>query len=271
MVATNAVAQRTGNVSVGTSIFAMVVLEGPLARMHPEIDLVTTPAGDLVAMVHCNNGASELGEWAGLFHAFARALGAEASADDVFRVLLTQALEGAPDGGGLLAYNYLSGEPVTHLEAGRPLVVRTPDSDFSLATFMRTQVYGVFATLSLGMQLLHAEGVGVDSLVAHGGLFRTEGVAQRFLAAAVDAPIAVTEAADEGGAWGIAVLAQFTADTVAGGSSAPTLHEYLTDRVFAGAATTVVQPVPDDVAGYAAYLERYQAGLAVEQAAVTAL
>lgn len=151
------------------------------------------------------------------------------------------------------------------------MVVRTPDSDFSLATFMRTQVYGVFATLSLGMQLLHAEGVGVDSLVAHGGLFRTEGVAQRFLAAAVDAPIAVTEAADEGGAWGIAVLAQFTADTVAGGSSAPTLHEYLTDRVFAGAATTVVQPVPDDVAGYAAYLERYQAGLAVEQAAVTAL
>src|SRR5690606_16799665 len=159
MVATNAVAPRTGNVSVGTSIFAMVVLERPLARAHPELDVVTTPAGDLVAMVHCNNGGSELGAWAEVFGRFAAALGQPAEPDAVFGALLREALEGEPDGGGILAYNYLAGEPVTGLEHGRPLVVRTPDSRLTLANFARTQVYSAFATLSLGMQVLADVGV----------------------------------------------------------------------------------------------------------------
>lgn len=267
MVATNAVAPRTGNVSVGTSIFAMIVLERPLTSLHHEIDMVTTPAGDLVAMVHCNNGASELGEWAGLFHRFATALGADADPDAVFGVLLREALAGADDGGGLLAYNYLSGEPITGLEEGRPLIVRTPDSELTLANLMRAQVYGVFGTLSLGMEILAAEGVEVDSLLAHGGLFRTAGVAQRLLAAAVGTPVAVARTASEGGAWGIAVLADYLTAAAAGTD----LRAYLDQQVFADAELEVVQPEPHDMAGYARYLERYRAGLAVERAATAAL
>lgn len=266
MVATNAVAQRTGNVSVGTSIFAMIVLEKALERVHSEIDLVTTPAGDLVAMVHCNNGASELGAWAGVFHQFATALGHDADADTVFGVLLREALTGDADGGGLLAYNYLSGEPITDLAEGRPLFVRTPDSRLTLANFVRTQVYGAFGTLSLGMRILAEEGVEVDALFAHGGLFRTAGVAQRLLAAAVDAPVAVGDTASEGGAWGIAVLAAYL--DAAGETD---LGTYLTERVFADASIDVVEPDADDVRGFAAYLERYVAGLAVEKAATTAV
>ncbi|GMA30330.1 hypothetical protein GCM10025875_03220 [Litorihabitans aurantiacus] len=214
MVATHAIAPRTGNVSVGTSVFAMVVLTEPLAHVHHEIDVVTTPVGDPVAMVHCNNGASELDAWAGVFHAFATALGHDADRDDVFGVLLAQALEGEADGGGLLAYNYLAGEPVTGLPEGRPLVVRTPDSRLSLPNLMRAHVYGVFGTLSLGMRILASEGVGVDTLVAHGGLLRTAGVAQRMLAAAVGAPVAVGETAAQGGPWGVAVLASYRARTI---------------------------------------------------------
>ncbi len=266
MVATNAVAPRTGNVSVGTSIFAMIVLEKALERVHTEIDLVTTPAGDLVAMVHCNNGASELGTWAGVFHQFATALGSDADADAVFGVLLRSALEGDADGGGLLAYNYLSGEPITGLAEGRPLFVRTPDSRLTLANFVRTQVYGAFGTLSLGMRLLAEEGVEVDALFAHGGLFRTAGVAQRLLAAAVGAPVAVGSAASEGGAWGIAVLAAYldAADEL-------DLGTYLSTRVFGDAQVDVVEPDADDVAGFGTWLERYTAGLAVEQAAADAV
>jgi sugar (pentulose or hexulose) kinase len=187
MVATNSVAPRTGNVSAGTSIFAMVVLEKELARVHPELDLVTTPAGDPVAMVHCNNGASELDAWAGLFGQFARALGAEADSATVFRTLFTAALDGVGDGGGMLAYNYLSGEPITELEEGRPLFLRSPDSPLDLGSFMRTHLYSSLATLRIGMDVLQkAEGVRLDRMFAHGGLFKTEGVAQRFLAAAID-------------------------------------------------------------------------------------
>lgn len=264
MVATHAVAPRTGNVSVGTSVFAMVVLEKPLAQVHPEIDLVTTPAGNLVAMVHCNNGASELAAWAQVLGAFAGALGHDDDPDAVFEALLRSALEGEPDGGGLLAYNYLAGEPITGLEEGRPLVVRTPGSRLTLANLARAQVYGVFATLSLGMRVLEREGVALDSLVAHGGVFRTAGVAQRFLAAAVDAPVAVGRSAGEGGAWGIAVLASYLA-----AAGERDLHGFL-DSVFAGAEVDVVAPDPDDVRGYAAYLDAYVAGLAVERAAVDA-
>ncbi len=266
MVATNAVARRTGNVSVGTSIFAMVVLERPLERRHHELDLVTTPAGDLVAMVHCNNGASELGAWADLFGRFAAALGAPAEPDAVFGALLREALAGDADGGGLVAYNYLSGEPITGLEEGRPLFVRTPDSRLTLANFMRTQVYGAFATLSLGMRVLAGEGVELDVLAAHGGLFRTAGVAQRLLAAAVGAPVAVARTASEGGPWGMAVLAAYLLD-----DAGQDLGDYLGDRVFAGTEVDVVAPEAGDVAGYAAFLERYEAGLAVERAATEAI
>ncbi|WP_129337595.1 xylulokinase [Cellulomonas endophytica] len=266
MVATNAVARRTGNVSVGTSVFAMAVLERPLSQVHGEVDLVTTPAGDLVAMVHCNNGASELGAWAELFGQFAGALGLATPPDEVFGALLRAALEGDADGGGLVAYNYLSGEPVTGLAEGRPLVVRTPDSRLTLANFARTQVYGVFATLALGMRVLADEGVALDTLLAHGGLFRTAGVAQRLLAAAVGTPVAVGSGAGEGGPWGMALLASFRAH--GGGAD---LGDWLARTVFATAETVVVEPDPADAAGFAAYLERWTAGLAVERAAARAL
>ena len=269
MVATNAVAPRTGNVSAGTSIFAMVVLEHPLAESHEELDLVTTPAGDPVAMVHCNNGASELAEWAGLFRRFGELAGASVDADAVFELLFREALNGDAGAGGLLAYNYLAGEPVTGTAEGRPLFVRTPDSRFTLANVVRAQLYGVFGTLSLGMRVLSAEGVALERMLAHGGIFRTAGVAQRFLAAALNAPVAVGETAAEGGAWGAAVLAAYLRE--ASGAGGPSLTEYLNDTVFADAATQVTGPDPADVAGFAAYLERYSAGLAVERAAIAAL
>jgi len=267
MVATGAVAPRTGNVSAGTSIFAMVVLERPLEQVHHELDLVTTPVGDAVAMVHCNNGASELAAWVGLFGRFAAASGAPLDDDAVFDVLFTEALAGEADAGGLLAYNHLAGEPIAGLDAGRPLFVRTPDSRLNLANVMRAQLYGVFGTLALGMRALEDEGVALDRMYAHGGMFRTAGVAQRFLAGALHAPVAVGETASEGGAWGIAVLAAFTQ---AAGQS-PDLADYLDQVVFAGAPVSVADPDPADAAGFAAYLDRYRAGLAVEAAAVAHL
>jgi sugar (pentulose or hexulose) kinase len=263
MVATNSVAPREGNISVGTSVFAMVVLEGPLEHVHHEIDLVTTPAGDPVAMVHCNNGASELAAWVALFARFADAAGNPIGSDTVFEVLFREALAGEGDAGGLLAYNLLSGEPIAGLDEGRPLVLRTPDSRFTLANFMRSQIYGVFGVLSLGMRVLASEGVRLERMLAHGGLFRTAGVAERFLAGALAAPVAVGEQAAEGGAWGIAVLAAYTA------SGADTdLSAYLNDTVFAGATFRTVEPDQADVEAFAAYLERYRTGLAVERAAV---
>ena len=266
MVATNSVSPRTGNVSAGTSIFAMVVLEHPLAEVHHELDLVTTPAGDAVAMVHCNNGASELAAWAGLFTRFSAAAGQPLSDDAVFDTLFRESLAGEADAGGLLAYNHLAGEPIAGLTEGRPLFVRTPDSAFTLANFMRSQLYGVFGTLALGMQVLAAEGVELDRMFAHGGMFRTAGVAQRFLAGALGAPVAVGELASEGGAWGIAVLASYLAH-----ADTQTLGEYLDGDVFASASLAVADPDPVDVAGFTTYLDRYRAGLAIEAAATTAL
>jgi sugar (pentulose or hexulose) kinase len=266
MVATCAVAPRTGNVSAGTSIFAMTVLERPLERVHHELDLVTTPAGDPVAMVHCNNGASELAAWAGMFTRFADAAGLPLDTDRVYEVLFGEALHGDPDAAGLVAYNYLAGEPITGLDEGRPLFVRTPDSSFTLANAMRAQLYGVFGTLSLGMRVLAEEGVALDRMFAHGGMFRTAGVAQRFLAGALDAPVTVGESASEGGAWGIAVLAAYLA------AAADTdLDAYLRERVFRDASFDTAEPDPADVAGFASFLDRYRAGLAVERAAVAAL
>ncbi|WP_022891580.1 xylulokinase [Agromyces subbeticus] len=266
MVATGSVAPRTGNVSAGTSIFAMVVLERPLEHAHHELDLVTTPAGDPVAMVHCNNGASELAAWAGMFAEFAGAAGLSVDNDTVFEVLLRQALDGEADAGGLLAYNHLAGEPIAGLTEGRPLFVRTPDSRLTLANFMRAQVYGVYGTLSLGMRVLASEGVELDRMLAHGGIFRTAGVAQGFLAGALDAPVAVGETASEGGAWGIAVLASYLSS-----AAEIDLAGYLDERVFASAEFDTVDPEPADVAGFAAFLDRYRSGLAVEAAAVDAL
>jgi sugar (pentulose or hexulose) kinase len=264
MVATNSVAPRTGNVSAGTSIFAMVVLERELSRAHRELDLVTTPAGDPVAMVHCNNGASELDAWAGLFGEFARALGSEVTSSDVFEILFTAAVDGASDGGGMLAYNYLSGEPITGLEEGRPLFLRSPASRLSLGTFMRTQLFSALATLRIGMDVLQkAEGVRLDRMFAHGGLFKTAGVGQRFLAAAIDTPVSVGDVAGEGGAWGIAVLAAFAAS-----GSDRDLADYLQSTVFADARLQTVEPDPVDVAGFDAFMRRYVAALPVERAAV---
>ena len=265
MVATNSVAPHTGNVSAGTSIFAMVVLEKELSRVHRELDLVTTPAGDLVAMVHCNNGASELGSWVALFAEFARALGASADSSTVFETLFRTALDGAPDCGGLMAFNYLSGEPITGLDEGRPLFLRTPDSTFDLANFMRTHLLASLATLRIGMDVLQRdEDVRLDIMFAHGGLFKTAGVAQRLLAAAIDTPVSVGQVAAEGGAWGIAVLAAFAVDR----SSGQTLQDYLSDRVFAGTDLDVVDPDEADVAGVDVFMQRYVAALEVERAAV---
>ncbi len=266
MVATNSVAPRAGNVSAGTSIFAMVVLEGPLANAHDELDLVTTPAGDAVAMVHCNNGASELGAWVAVFRQFAEAAGAPIESDVAYDALFRAALDGEADAGGILAYNQLAGEPIVELAEGRPLVVRTDASRFTLANLMRAQLYGVFATLSLGMGVLDEEGVRLDRMFAHGGVFRTAGVAQRFLAAALRTPVSVAATASEGGPWGIAVLASFAA-----AGSGASLADYLRDRVFASAEFTTEQPDPADVAGFAAYLDRYRAGLAIERTAAQSI
>ncbi|MCQ6272458.1 FGGY-family carbohydrate kinase [Pseudarthrobacter sp. R1] len=265
MVATCSVAPRTGNVSAGTSIFAMVVLERPLAQVHHELDLVTTPAGAPVAMVHCNNGASELAAWAHLFAQFASAAGTTVDSDKAFSALLQEALKGETDAGGLLVYNYLAGEPIAGTSEGRPLFVRTPDSNFTLANFMRAQLYGVFATLVLGMRVLETENVSIDRMFAHGGMFKTAGVAQRFLAGALNAPVSVADSASEGGAWGIAVLAAFVKDP------SDDLDAYLRNSVFGGAAFETTNPDPADATGFTAYLDRYSAGLAIQRAAVNTL
>ncbi|GAA2104268.1 FGGY-family carbohydrate kinase [Microlunatus panaciterrae] len=265
MVATNSVAPRTGNVSAGTSIFAMVVLEHPLSRAHKELDLVTTPAGDLVAMVHCNNGASELDAWVGLFAEFAAALGVETNGATIFETLFRAALTGAPDCGGLVAFNYLSGEPITGMEEGRPLFLRAPGSAFNLSTFMRTQLFAPLATLRIGMDVLQkAEGVKLDTMFAHGGLFKTKGVGQRFLAAAIDTPVSVGDIASEGGAWGIAVLAAY----LTARQPEQTLADFLNDEVFATIELETVQPDRADVVGFDAFLQRFTAALPVEAAAV---
>lgn len=266
MVATNAISPRRGNVSAGTSIFAMVVLEHDLRQVHTEIDLVATPAGDPVAMVHCNNGASEIDEWASVFARFAQLAGLAPSRDEVFELLFTEALAGADDAGGLVSYNHLAGEPVAGLVDGRPVTVRTPDSSLSLANFMRSQLYGMFGTLALGMQILAGEEVRIDEVLAHGGVFRTAGVAQRFLAAALDAPVAVGELAGEGGAWGIAVLAAYLRR--AGTSD---LSTYLSEEVFHRSDVSVLAPRAEDVRGFGEFLERYRNGLPIVQAAAETL
>jgi sugar (pentulose or hexulose) kinase len=263
MVATGAVAPRSGNVSVGTSVFAMIVLERALSRPQPEVDLVATPAGDPVAMVHCNNGASELGAWCALFGQVAAALGAPVDDDALYAALFRAALRAQPAAGGLTAVNYLAGEPITGLAQGRPLFLRAPDSQLTLPNFMRAQLFAVFATLRLGLDVLAGEAVAVDRLFAHGGVFRTAGVAQRLLAAALDTPVAVGETAGEGGAWGAAVLAWYTRQ--GGGRD---LATFLAEDVLTGTPMTVASPAAADASGFEEFLGRFVAALPAVRAAI---
>jgi sugar (pentulose or hexulose) kinase len=268
MVATNSVAARTGNVSAGTSVFAMVVLEQPLSKVYPEVDMVTTPTGKPVAMVHSNNCTSDINAWVELFREFTDALGVEISQTQLFRMLYRKALEGDADGGNLLAYNYLSGEHITHMEEGRPLFVRTPQSRFTLANFMRTHLFASLGALKIGLNiLLEQEHVALDQVLGHGGFFKTPEVGQRMMAAALDVPVTVMETAGEGGAWGIALLAAYMLN----GATGETLEAYLADKVFVGEAGTTLAPDAKDVEGFAAFMDRYQRGLVIERAAVDAL
>ena len=259
---------RTGNVSAGTSVFAMVVLEKELKKVHPEIDLVTTPAGDLVGMVHCNNCTSDLNAWVGIFKEFAESMGMDVDMNELFGTLYRKALEGDADCGGLLSYNYFSGEHITGFEEGRPLFVRRPDSRFTLANFMRTHLYTSLGALKTGLDILFKEeDVKLDVLLGHGGLFKTKGVGQKIMAAAADVPVSVMETAGEGGAWGIALLAEYMLKKEDG----ETLAGYLAEKVFAGQEGSTLQPEEADVAGFEAFMERYRQGLPVERAAVEAL
>lgn len=265
MVATNSVAQRTGNVSAGTSVFSMVVLEKELSKVYPEIDLVTTPTGNLVAMVHCNNCTSDLNAWVGIFKEFAQAMGMEVDMNKLFGTLYHKAMEGDPDCGGLLAYNYFSGEHITGFEEGRPLFARTPESKFNLANFMRVNLFTSLGALKTGMDiLLKEEGVKLDKILGHGGLFKTKGVGQNLLAGAINTPVTVMETAGEGGAWGIAVLASYLVNKEEG----ETLEAYLDNKVFAGQKGETVEPDETDVKGFDQFMERYKEGLAIERAAV---
>ena len=268
MAATDSVAARTGNVSAGTSIFLMAVLEKPLSRVHPEIDMVVTPSGDPVAMVHCNNCTGDLDAWIRLLAEGAALFGAKPDKDALYGELYRLALTGDADCGGLTAYNYLSGEHVTGFSEGRPLFIRRPESAFTLANFMRAHLYAAFAALKTGLGiLLDEERVSLDGLTGHGGLFKVEGVAQRFMAAAANAPVTVMATAGEGGPWGMALLAAYMAKKADG----ETLPAYLEKRVFAGAARRTVAPDAADAAGFAAFMARYAAGLSVERAAVERL
>lgn len=267
MVATNSVAARTGNVSAGTSVFAMIVLEKPLSQLYPEIDMVTTPTGKPVAMVHSNNCTSDLNAWVDLFQEFTKALGVEVSESGLFEMLYKQGLAGDADAGGLLAYNYFSGEHLTYLAEGRPLFVRTPESKFTLANFMRAHLFSSLGALKIGLDIFEKEKVKIDQVLGHGGFFKTKEVGQRIMAAAMNVPVSVMETAGEGGAWGIALLAAYMLQK----SNGEPLEAYLSDRVFAGENSTTIAPEQKDVEGFAAFMERYKKGLVIERAAVEAL
>ena len=265
MVATNAVRQRTGNVSAGTSSFSMIVLEKALSRPYEVIDMVTTPDGSPVAMVHCNNCTSDLNAWVGLFKQYQELLGVPVDMNEVFGKLYNHALEGDADCGGLIAYNYISGEPVTGLAEGRPMFVRSANDHFNLANFMRANLYASVAVLKIGNDVLFKdEKVQVDRITGHGGLFKTKGVGQRILAAAINSPISVMETAGEGGAWGIALLAGYLVNN----EEKLSLADYLDKKVFAGNTGVEIAPTAEDVAGFDKYIETYKAGLAIEKAAV---
>ena len=266
MTATNAVAPRTGNVSAGTSIFSMVVLEKPLKKVYEEIDLVTTPTGKAVAMVHCNNCTNDSNAWVSVLKETAELFGATPGNGEVYTKLYEKSLEGDPDCGGILVCNYMAGEGVTHLDEGRPMVVRRPDSKFTLANFFRASLYSTMSTLKIGMDILAEEKVAIDSLTGHGGLFKTPVVGQKYMAAACNAPVTCMETAGEGGPYGMALLAAYMVN-----KGEETLEEYLNAHVFADTKGTTLAPEQTDVDGFNAYIEQYKALLEVERKAVEVL
>ena len=263
MVATNSVDACTGNVSAGTSIFSMVVLEKKLSKLYRDIDMVTTPSGRPVAMVHCNNGASELDAWMRMFGEILSTVGAEVSGGELYGKLFNESLKGAADCDDVTLFNYISGEPVTGLNDGRPLLVRRKDSKLSLANFMRSQIYSIFASLAVGHRILDAEQVRIRRLTGHGGLFKTPGVAQKYMAAALNAPVTVMKTAGEGGPYGMALLAAYLLK-----AKEISLEEYLENVVFGDAEGSTMEPDAADVAGYKAYLKAYCDALDLEHTAV---
>jgi sugar (pentulose or hexulose) kinase len=263
MAATNSTAERTGNVSAGTSIFAMIVMEKELSKVYPEIDIVTTPSGKPVAMVHCNNCTGDSDAVIKLFCELLNISGSKMNKAALYDALYFKALEADTDCGGLLSFNYFSGETITGIEEGRPLFARLPDSNFTLANFMRTLLFSSMAALKYGIDILaEKEKVQIDSLLGHGGLFKTKGVGQRFMSAVFNAPISVMESAGEGGAWGIALLAVFTRQ------KGETLEKFLAEKVFAGKTGAKIEPDPKDVESFCKFMERYTAGLKIERSAV---
>ncbi|MBD8112430.1 FGGY-family carbohydrate kinase [Priestia megaterium] len=264
MVATNSVRKRTGNVSVGTSVFAMIVLDKKLSNVYPEIDLVTTPNGSPVGMVHANNCSSDLNAWLGLFREFSEAMGQKVESDKLFEVMLNKALEADPDGGGLLSYGYFSGENITGVESGRPLFVRSAKSNFNLANFMRTHLFTAFGALKIGMDLLvKEENVKIHSILAHGGLFKTPVVGQKMMAAAINTPVSVMDTAGEGGAWGMAILSSYMLNK----NENESLEDFLDDKVFKEVTAQEIYPDELDVKGFEAFIKRYKKGLVIEKAA----
>ena len=265
MVATNSVRQRTGNVSAGTSSFSMIVLEKELSKPYDVIDMVTTPDGSLVAMVHCNNCTSEINSWVNTFKEFEQLMGFPVDVNELYVKLFGTAMDGDPDCGGLISYNYVSGEPVAGLMDGRPLFVRSANDGFSLSNFMRSQLYASVAVLKLGNDILfNEENVKVDKITGHGGLFKSTTAGQKVLAAALNSPISVMETAGEGGAWGIALLASYLVNN----GEKLSLAEYLDKYVFSGNTGVEIAPDKADVAGFNKYIQNYKAGLDIEKAAV---
>ena len=266
MAATNSVRVRTGNVSAGTSIFSMIVLEKPMSKVYPEIDMVTTPTGMPVGMVHCNSCTSDINAWVGLFREFAALMGVKTDANEVYTKLFKKAMEGEKDCGGLVSFNYFAGEPVTGLGEGRPMLIRMPDAEMNIANFMRTQIYASMETLKVGMEIMNRENVAIDCVYGHGGLFKTEGVGQNLLAAAIHAPVTVMETAGEGGAWGIALLAAYSVN-----KAGETLEDYLDQKVFGGMKKITVAPDPEDEKGFDAYIAKFEKCIPAQKAAVEGL
>lgn len=262
MVATNSITVRTGNVSAGTSIFSMVVLDKMLKNVYEEIDMVTTPTGKPVAMVHCNNCCTDLDYWVKLFIEFSKLSGNDLTKPQIYDMLYNTALEADADCGGLVSFNYFSGEPVTGLSSGRPIFLRAENAQFNLANFMRAQVYSTMATLKIGMEILDNENVVIDRLTGHGGLFKTPVVGQKLMAGALNSPVSVMETAGEGGAWGIAVLARYLLD-----GNGTALDDYLNDKVFCKYKAVTIEPDKADVDGFNNYMKLYKKALAVEKSA----
>lgn len=267
MTATNAVAARTGNVSAGTSVFSMIVLEKPLSKVYPEIDMVTTPTGKPVAMVHCNNCTNDMNAWVNVLKETIETVTGSQTDNSIYTKLYEKSLEGEPDCGGVTIYNYLAGESVTHFDEGRPMVIRNAESSFSLANFIRSMLYSTISTLKIGMDLLAGENVKIDSLTGHGGLFKTPVVGQKYLAAACNAPVTVMKTAGEGGPYGMALLAAYSLFS----DETLTLESFLEKEVFTSAEKSVLEPDLADVEGFEKYIKIYKNGLAAEEAAVKSI